>query len=315
MKPDIAHLCAFFIAIAPIATACEQGVAPGPAEPVATPDESSRDKSQKDRADHGAGEEVEIQTVPVAGNIYMLIGRGGNIGVSVGGDGILIIDDQFAPLADKIRAALGALSKGDLQYVLNTHHHGDHVGGNAVFGKEATIIAHDNVRKNLAGKPAEVLPVVTFDKTLTVHFNGEAIRAVHFASGHTDGDSIIFFDKSNVVHMGDHFFNGRFPYVDLGNGGNPAGLEENIRTVLGLVKSDTKIIPGHGPLATRDDLVAYHQMLIETVAVIRGQIKQGKNLAAIQKQGLPAKWKSWGEGFISTEKWIETIYNSSTAGK
>ncbi|MEM9491778.1 MAG: MBL fold metallo-hydrolase, partial [Myxococcota bacterium] len=193
--------CLLVPAVLLLMPACERNNSPEPSEPTPTTEESRN-------SDHGAGEDVKITTVPVSGNIYMLIGRGGNIGVSVGDDGILIVDDQFAPLADKIRAALAELDKGDLQYVLNTHHHGDHTGGNPVFGKEATIIAHDNVRKRLIAdnKPAEGWPVITFDTTLTVHFNGEEIRAVHFAKGHTDGDSVIFFEKSNVVHMGDHFF-------------------------------------------------------------------------------------------------------------
>src|SRR5258705_1387650 len=172
---------------------------------------------------------VEIKTTKVAGNVYMLQGSGGNIGVSVGPDGILIVDDEFAPLADKIKAALKGLGEGKLKFILNTHWHGDHTGGNGVFGPEAPIIAQTNVRKRLADgysspnynvKPApkEALPVVTFDQTLSVHFNGEEIRVLHFPHGHTDGDSVIFFTTSNVVHMGDDFFAGSFPFVDLERG-------------------------------------------------------------------------------------------------
>ncbi len=169
---------------------------------------------------------VEIKATKVADNVYMLEEAGGNIGVSVGGDGLLIVDDQFAPLAERIKAALQQLGMGKLKYVLNTHWHGDHAGGNVKFGTEATIIAHDNVRKRLANDqqvmgekvtvaPKDALPVITFDQTLTVHFNGEEIRAMHLPHGHTDGDSVIYFTKSNVVHMGDDFFVGRFPFVDL----------------------------------------------------------------------------------------------------
>src|SRR4026209_1900451 len=171
---------------------------------------------------------VEIKSTKVNGNVYMLEGAGGNIGVSVGADGILIVDDQFAPLADKIRAALKSLGEGKLKFILNTHWHGDHTGGNASFGPEAPIIAHDNVRRRLAteqkseffkrttpASPKEALPVITFDKSLSVHFNGEEIKVIHFPQGHTDGDSVIFFTSSNVVHLGDDFFAGRFPFVDL----------------------------------------------------------------------------------------------------
>ena len=162
---------------------------------------------------------VEIKATKVAGNVYVLEGAGGNIGVSVGPDGILIVDDQFAPLADKIRASLKTLDQGKLKFILNTHWHGDHTGGNAAFGPEAPIIAHDNVRKRLSteqrielfkqtvpASPKQALPVITFDQSLTVHFNGEEIKAIHFPHGHTDGDSVIFFSASNVVHLGDDFF-------------------------------------------------------------------------------------------------------------
>ena len=302
------HKALFFASIAAvllILPACEQAGPRQPEDPVSKTNDTRK-------SDHGGNEDVKIETVPVAGNIYMLIGRGGNIGVSVGDDGILIIDDQFAPLADKIRAAVGELSKGKLEYVLNTHYHGDHTGGNPVFGKDATIIAHDNVRNSLItnGMEAQGLPVITFDKTLTVHFNGETIRAVHFARGHTSGDSIIFFEKSNVIHMGDHFFKDRFPFVDVKGGGNALGYEENVREVLGMIKPDTKIIPGHGSLATREELARFHGMLTETIGIVRDHKSQGKTVAQIQKAGLPAKWKTWGEGFINTDKWISTIYES-----
>ena len=156
--------------------------------------------------------DVEIKTIHAAGNIYMLEGRGGNIGVSVGSDGILMVDDQFEPLADKIEAALKKLSDGQLKFVLNTHFHGDHTGGNEVFGPTAPIIAHTNVRERLKVKLSpEGLPIITFDTSLSIHFNGEEIRVIHFPKGHTDGDSVIFFTGANVVHMGDHFFSGRFP--------------------------------------------------------------------------------------------------------
>jgi glyoxylase-like metal-dependent hydrolase (beta-lactamase superfamily II) len=264
---------------------------------------------------------VEIKATKVAGTVYMLEGAGGNIGASVGPDGILIVDDQFAPLADKIRTALRLLAPGDLQFVLNTHWHGDHTGGNPSFGKEATIIAQDNVRKRLSTEqtvmgekspplPKEGLPVITFGESLSVHFNGEEIKAVHFPHGHTDGDSVIFFTGSNVVHMGDDFFAGRFPFVDLESGGSVQGLIANIEKVLAQIPADAKIIPGHGPLSTPADLKAFHRMLVETSGIVKTKMDAGKDLATIQKEGLPEEWKEWGSGFIKTEIWISSIFES-----
>ena len=264
---------------------------------------------------------VEIKVTKVAGSVYMLEGAGGNIGVSVGSDGILIVDDQFAPLAEKIRAALKTLGQGKLRFVLNTHWHGDHTGGNAQFATEAAIIAHDNVRKRLAtdqrifgqkvpASPKEALPVVTFDKSLAVHFNGEEIRAIHFPHGHTDGDSVIFFTASNVVHMGDDFFAGAFPFVDIENGGDVVNLAKNVGEIIGRLPNGVKIIPGHGPLSTVEDLKLYHRMLLETIETVRKQAEAGKTLEQIKAAGLPETWKSWGNGFIKTDQWIELIHRS-----
>lgn len=268
---------------------------------------------------------VEIKATKVAGNVYMLEGSGGNIGVSVGSDGILIVDDQFAPLADKIRASLKTLNPGKLRFILNTHWHGDHTGGNAAFSPEAPIIAHDNVRKRLASEqyseffkrttpasPKEALPVITFDKSLAVHFNGEEIRAIHFPQGHTDGDSVVFFTTSNVVHLGDDFFAGRFPYVDIDAGGSVEGLAKNIGEIIGKIPADAKLIPGHGPISTVDDLKAYHRMLVETTDIVRKKIAAGKNLQQIKSEGLPDEWKPWGVGFIKTEQWLELVHRSLT---
>ena len=179
--------------------------------------------------------EVQIKSTHVAGNVYMLEGSGGNIGVSVGADGVLIVDDQFAPLAGKIEAAIRDINSGSLKFVLNTHLHGDHTGGNAHFGKKASIVAHTNVRKRLAADSRtarEALPVVTFDQSISVHFNGEEIKVIHVPPGHTDGDSVIHFTQSGVVHMGDQFFNGRFPFVDLDRGGDVKGYVKNVENIL-----------------------------------------------------------------------------------
>ena len=271
---------------------------------------------------------VEVKAQKVAGNVYMLEGAGGNIGVSVGDDGILIVDDQYAPLADKIKAALKGIADKKLRFILNTHWHGDHTGGNVVFGPEAPVIAHDNVRKRMSTEqkseifkrttpaaPKEALPVVTFNQNLTVYFNGEEIRAIHYPHGHTDGDSVIFFTTSNVVHLGDDFFAGRFPFVDLDSGGNVEGLTKNIGEIIEKIPAGAKLIPGHGPLSTIDDLKTYHNMLIKTTDVVRQKIAAGKTLDQIKTESLPEEWKSWGTGFIKTDMWLELVYRSLTAKK
>lgn len=264
---------------------------------------------------------VEIKTTAVAGKVYMLEGRGGNIGVSVGSDGVLIVDDQFAPLADKIKAALAKLGSDKPKFILNTHWHGDHTGGNPAFGRDGTIIAHANVRNRLAIKqvlfgkdveplPKEGLPVVTFDDSLAVHFNDEEIRVIHLPGGHTDGDCVVWFTKSNVVHMGDHMFAGMFPFVDLEHGGDVEGMARNVAKVIGEVPPDVKIIPGHGPLSTLDDLKTFHRMLVETADIVKRRIAAGKTLEQIKSEGLPDPWKAWGNGFIKTDAWLETVYKS-----
>jgi glyoxylase-like metal-dependent hydrolase (beta-lactamase superfamily II) len=267
---------------------------------------------------------VEIKATKVAGNIYMLEGAGGNIGASVGKDGILIVDDQFAPLAEKIRAALKTLNDGKLAFILNTHWHGDHTGSNEALGREGTIIAQENVRKRLStdqvvfgektpASPPQALPVITFDHSLSVHFNGEEIKAIHFPHGHTDGDSIIFFTGSNVVHMGDDFFVGRFPFVDLASGGSVQGLIQNVETALGQIPDDAKIIPGHGALSNKAELKTFLGMLKETTGIVQKGIAAGKDVKAIQAEGLPEQWKEWGSGFIKTDMWLQIVYDSLTS--
>lgn len=256
----------------------------------------------------------------VAGNVYVLFGQGGNIGISYGEDGLMMIDTQFENIATNIKEELKKLGTDTSKFVFNTHWHGDHTGGNPVFGKDAMIIAHSNVRNRLLSRvgrdgspspaPKVALPMITYDSGLSLHFNGEEIKAVHFPKGHTDGDSVIFFTKSNVVHFGDTFFVGRFPYVDLTSGGSVEGLVKNMGDLIKMLPSDTKIIPGHGNVSTIDDLKNYHQMLIETVKIVRDQMNAGKTLDEIKKQGMPEKYKEAGSGFIKTEAWIEAIFKS-----
>jgi glyoxylase-like metal-dependent hydrolase (beta-lactamase superfamily II) len=279
---------------------------------------------------------VEIKVQKVAGNVYMLQGAGGNIGVSVGDDGIVIVDDQFAPLAEKIQAALKAITDKPVRFVINTHYHGDHTGGNLEFQKNSPIIAQDNVRKRLEEgvtggvgdkmsfeekpQPAGALPIITFDHQLTVHLNGEDIRALHMPAGHTDGDSVIFFPKSNVVHMGDDFVTYGFPFVDINSGGSVRGMIEAVDKVIAQVPPDVKVIPGHGPLSNLDDLKKFQQMLKDTLATVQSAMKQGKTLDQMKQENILAKWDEYGAGkdkFIKTDVWIETIYDdlSGKSGK
>ncbi len=261
---------------------------------------------------------VEIKVTKVAGSVYMLEGAGGNIGVSAGEDGIVIVDDQFAPLAPKIKEALKGISDKPLKFVINTHFHGDHTGGNAAFGKEASIIAHENVRKRLqeggpvAGnevKPAakDALPIITFNDRTTVHVNGEEIRAIHFPHGHTDGDSVIFFTQANVIHMGDDFVTYGFPFVDVRSGGSVSGLIAGVERVLGMAPPDVKIIPGHGALSTPADMQKYVTMLKETRALVASAVKEGKTPAQMKNDHLLAKYEALGKGFIKSDSWIDTL--------
>ena len=266
-------------------------------------------------------QDVQVKTTKVTGNVYMLQGRGGNVGALVGMDGILIVDDDYKALSAKLAAALKELGSDKPRFVFNTHWHGDHTEGNEYFGKDSIIIAHANVRKRLmdppiifgektAPYPAFALPIVTYTGSMSLHINGEEVRAVHFPNGHTDGDTIVFFKNANVVHLGDDFFVGRFPFVDLDSGGSVQGLINNIATLIKEIPADAKLIPGHGPLATLDDLKSYHQTLIDTSNLVQAEMKKGRSLDEIKKAGLPEKYKEWGSGFIKTDFWIETLHRS-----
>ncbi|MGC1650196.1 MAG: MBL fold metallo-hydrolase [Candidatus Sulfotelmatobacter sp.] len=274
---------------------------------------------------------VQIKVTKVAGNVYMLEGSGGNIGASIGDDGIVIVDDQYAPLAEKIQAALKGFTDKPVRFIINTHYHGDHTGGNAYFQKQAPIIAQDNVRKRLesggaAGngssvhmdvKPAtkEALPIITFDHDVTVHLNGEDIRALFFPAGHTDGDSIIFFPKSNVVHMGDDFVTYGFPFIDVDSGGSINGMIDGVEKVIAQVPADVKIIPGHGPVSSLDDLRAYLTMIKATRDAVAKALAEGKTLDQMKQAKLLAPWNKYSGDFINEDAFLETLYNSLTGQK
>lgn len=273
--------------------------------------------------------EVEITSQKVSDNIWMLQGAGGNLGVSAGPDGVFLIDDQYAPLTEKIRTAIGEISDKPVRFILNTHWHGDHTGGNENFGKAgALIVAHDNVRERMSvdqfmaafnnqvpASPDVALPVVTFTDAVTFHLNDDDIHAFHVPPAHTDGDSAVHFRNDNVLHSGDLFFNGFYPFIDVGSGGNVQGMIDAADRLLGLIDEDTKIIPGHGPLATRADLVEFRDMLQGIRDAVAPLVAQGMSLEEVQAENPLAPWdEAWGQGFINSERFLGIVYDSITSG-
>jgi cyclase len=266
--------------------------------------------------------DVVIAPVPVADGIWMLTGRGGNIGVSVGSDGVFLIDDQYAPLTARIRAQLALLSDQPVRFVLNTHWHFDHTGGNENLGKQgALIVAADGVRRRMAAgglmemmkremapAPAAALPVVTFDGQVTFHLNGQTIMAVNLPPAHTDGDSIVYFKGANVVHLGDVYFNGRYPTIDWGSGGHIDGVIAAVDQVLPLLDDASKVIPGHGPLSNKAELKAYRDMLAAISPRFKKAIKQGKSIDQIKALKLTADFDAaWLQGSATADGWTEVI--------
>lgn len=245
---------------------------------------------------------VEIKVHEVAGNLYYLEGRGGNIGVLTGDDGVVLVDDQFAPLTEKIIAALETVSDGEILYVINTHVHPDHTGGNENFGNLGVpILAHDNVRVRLARgirggppAPAAALPVITFSESTTLFLNGEEIRVVKVPNAHTDGDSVIHFVNADVIHAGDVYRTTGYPRIDADNGGAAAGTIEALDAIIAMAGPDTKILPGHGVLATRDDVREFRDMVAVVYERVKPMVEQGMSLeqvvAAEPTKDLDARW-------------------------
>lgn len=272
--------------------------------------------------------QVQIGTELVADGLYMLTGSGGNIGVSVGADGVVLIDDQYAPLVEKIRAAVAKLSDEPVLMVLNTHWHFDHTGGNELLaGGGAVVIAHENVRKRMSVRhfneffqsdtppsPAGALPVVTFTRDVTLHLNGQTIELKHVPAAHTDGDAIVWFQELNAVHMGDTYFNGFYPFIDFSSGGNIRGMVTAVEQALETMDADTRVIPGHGPLSNAAELRNYQRMLKAVTERMDALIAEGKDVDAIVAAKPTAAFDAdWGNGFIKPDDFVRLVYRGMVA--
>ncbi len=266
-----------------------------------------------------------LATQHVAGGVHMLTGPGGNIGISAGRDGIFLVDDQYAPVTDRIRAEIAKIDSAPIRFVLNTHWHGDHTGGNENLGKAGVlIVAQDNVRRRMTREqfiaafneripaaPAGALPVVTFTDSITFHLNADSIVVSHVDAAHTDGDAIVYFAKADVLHAGDTFFNGMYPFIDVSTGGSVDGMIAAADAMLRVAGERTKIIPGHGPLATRADLVAFRDMLQRTQAAVVPLVRAGRTLAQIQAaRPLAALDAKWGGGFMKGDAFLAIVVES-----
>lgn len=277
----------------------------------------------------GAGmaqfDDVQIKVSHVAGTVHMLEGRGGKLAVCVGDDGAFLVDDQYAPLAERIAAAVATVTEKPIRFVLNTHWHGDHTGGNEAFGsKGMVLVAHNNVRRRMstrqfveftqsevAPQPPAALPIVTFADELEFHLNGEDILALHVNSAHTDGDAVVLFRNSNVLHGGDVYFGGMYPFIDLSSGGSIDGFVEATARMLQLVDEETRIIPGHGPVGRRADLQAFHDMLRGLRQAVQEAIDDGASLEeTLGRKPSAAYDKQWGQGWIQPDQIVTFVYQS-----
>lgn len=260
----------------------------------------------------------ELAIEEVAGGVFMITGPGGNVGLSVGEDGALLVDDKFARNAEGIEELVEGKSEGPLRFLLNTHWHGDHTGGNAHFGKLATILAHTNVRRRLAGDETvggrvqadaaeAALPVLTYDEGVSLHFNGQEISVQHYPEAHTDGDSVVTFHGANVVHVGDILFNRMFPFIDLDSGGSLTGYLSALKEIHAGLPEGAKIIPGHGELAAAEDVQATIDMLEEVESRVSAALDEGKSAGQMLEEGLIADYADWSWAFITTERFLEMV--------
>lgn len=257
-------------------------------------------------------QEVTIETVPVQGPISYLVGRGGNIGVSAGADGLLVVDSQFEDLAPKIAAALARLKPGAARFLVNTHHHGDHTGGNVPLAKSAVVVAHENVRARLLEEKKGGLPVVTYTDGVTLHWNGEDVRLIHVPSAHTDGDTVVWFTGSNVIHLGDLYFELGYPFVDVKSGGNVVGLIEGLEQLLPALPDDIRIIPGHGKATGKAELAEYVAMLNTITERVRAGLVAKKDVEALLKEGVTKDFdERWGHfDFVPPKSFVQSVIDS-----
>ena len=253
---------------------------------------------------------VEITATKAAGDVYMLKGAGGNIGVLATEKGLLLVDDQFQPLAEKIQSAMKSIKNNKLKYIVNTHYHGDHTGSNSFFSHKAPIFAHENVRSRLSAKAehdVNSLPVVTYKDGVKIHLDNEEIQLTHLPNGHTDGDSIVYFKQANVLHTGDLFFEIGFPYVDINGGGNVKGYLENVKYMINNMPDDVVIIPGHGKMTNKASLKEFAKMISFSIKRVEQALSAGKSEAEILTMGIGEKYKGKAWAFISEEFWLKTL--------
>jgi glyoxylase-like metal-dependent hydrolase (beta-lactamase superfamily II) len=265
-----------------------------------------------------------FKTTKLTDTILMLQGKGGNLALIMGKQGLLLIDADYKEMSEALKKELSKYGGvGKLMYLINTHWHGDHTEGNYEIGRHTQIIAHDNVRSRLLTPqeiklfkmvskpyPKHALPTITYEKKMSLYMNSEEIEIIHFSRGHTDGDSIVFLKSSNIVHMGDHYFSGFFPFIDIANGGNVLNMAKNISVVLKKINKSTKVIPGHGSLSNKKELQDFYDMLVGTSGEVKSMMDNGLSLEKIQSKGLSSKWAEWTDGFISTKVWIGIVHSS-----
>lgn len=268
---------------------------------------------------------VKITSDKLSDKVHMIMGYGGNLGLFDAGDGYILIDDQFAPLTDKIKAVIKKIGDKPVKFVLNTHWHFDHTGGNEKFAKDnSVVIAQENVRKRMStdqfikalnmpikASPKEALPVITFKKGIKFHLNDEELDVMHIQNAHTDGDSIVHFKKANIIHTGDIFNRAGYPFIDYSSGGTPDGFVKALEKILEISNKDTVYIPGHGPKSNYKELVEYHQMVKTLVNQVKDLIKEGKNLEQIKKMNITKEYdKKWANGFIKTDNFVTILYTT-----